>query len=438
MRAALLLLPLAHAFITPPRGLTAVTPSAPQRCRARRMTTAVAALPAARVVGLAAARTRFLAQWPLYATIPLCAGAFNALTNKLAVTMMFCPVRFRGFGPLGWQGVVPKASKRMGGDVSDLLTKDLLNVTEVLARVNAKRLAEVLCTPQLVDLGRALVKAETGGTVVTRFIKPAVVKRVCTRCVEKVQRDVDRYIDLRHLCVQRLTEDPSRLVRLFKACGRRELELVVSIGGWGGLALGLFQMGAWAACPFSWTLAAGGALVGLVTNWVALKLLFSPVEPRRILGLTWHGLFLRRQAEVSRDFAAFVASELVAPRHLWRALLTGPQRDDFVAALTDAFAEELPGGLGARGAPLRGALEAAARRGVAAVAADPAAYTDPAAAYVAEALDVAASVGAALGALPGARFEHVLHPVFEQDETTLIAVGCLLGGLVGLAQVPLY
>ena len=57
---------------------------------------------------------------------------------------------------------------------------------------------------------------------------------------------------------------------------------------------------------------------------------------------------------------------------------------------------------------------------------------------MAGALDVAGSVGAALEALPGARFERVLHPVFEQDEATLIAVGCLLGGLVGLAQVPLY
>ena len=32
------------------------------------------------------------------ATIPLCAGLFNALTNKLAVTMMFFPIRRRGLG----------------------------------------------------------------------------------------------------------------------------------------------------------------------------------------------------------------------------------------------------------------------------------------------------------------------------------------------------
>ena len=103
-------------------------------------------------------------------------------------------------------------------------------------------------------------------------------------------------------------------------------------------------------------------------------------------------------------------------------------------ALADAFAEELPGGLGNINGPLRGALEAAAARGITEVAADPAAYTDPSADYVAGALDVAGSVGAALEALPGARFERVLHPVFEEDEWKLIAVGGLLGLWVGIFQ----
>ena len=427
MRAALactLLLSIASALRPPPRK-RCINPSQ----------TALQALPQ-QTVGLAAARARFAAQWPLYATIPMCAGLFNALTNKLAVTMMFFPIRRRGFGLIGWQGVVPKAARRMGGDVSDLLTKDLLNVTEVLRRVDPETLSQRLCTPALVELGKRLVQDEI--EVASPLVTPALVRRVIQRCVARVQDDVDAFVDVRHLCVERLTKDPYRLVRLFKTCGKRELDLVVSVGGWGGLGLGLAQMGAWAAFPFSWTLAAGGALVGLVTDWVALQLLFRPVEPRRFLGVMWHGFFLRRQAEVSRDFAAFVAAELVAPRHLWRALLEGPLHTRFVEALADAFAEELPGGLGAVGGPLRGALKAAAARGVAAVAADPAAYTDPSADYVAGALDVAGSVGAALEALPGARFERVLHPVFEQDEATLIAVGCLLGGLVGLAQVPLY
>ena len=56
---------------------------------------------------------------------------------------------------------------------------------------------------------------------------------------------------------------------------------------------------------------------------------------------------------MSRDFAAFVSNELVAPRHLWRALLEGPRSSTFVEALADAFAEA-PGG--------SAAWEAAARR----------------------------------------------------------------------------
>jgi hypothetical protein len=36
------------------------------------------------------------------------------------------------------------------------------------------------------------------------------------------------------------------------------------------------------------------------------------------------------------------------------------------------------------------------------------------------------------------QFETILHPVFQEDETTLIAVGTLLGAVSGLMQVPLY
>ena len=226
-----------------------------------------------------------------------------------------------------------------------------------------------------------------------------------------MQADVDASVDLRSAVVERLCADPRLLVDLFKRCGQRELDLVVSIGGWGGLGLGLFQMFAWAAFPASWTLAAGGAdtklcedgsrrrrgrgrgysaetsrghfnpttpaqaaggaLVGLVTDWAALKILFSPVEPRRFFGLKVHGLFLRRQAEVSRDFGAFVASELVAPRHLWAALLAGPRRSNVADRIADALAAELPADVGA---DIRKRLVAVSARGAAEMAADPAAY----------------------------------------------------------------
>ena len=99
MRAALactLLLSIASALRPPPRK-RCINPSP----------TALQALPQ-QTVGLAAARVRFAAQWPLYATIPMCAGLFNALTNKLAVTMMFFPIRRRGFGCWAGRASCPK------------------------------------------------------------------------------------------------------------------------------------------------------------------------------------------------------------------------------------------------------------------------------------------------------------------------------------------
>jgi len=35
-------------------------------------------------------------------------------------------------------------------------------------------------------------------------------------------------------------------------------------------------------------------------------------------------------------------------------------------------------------------------------------------------------------------FEKVLHPIFQEDELTLILVGTALGAAAGFAQVPFY
>ena len=41
-------------------------------------------------------------------------------------------------------------------------------------------------------------------------------------------------------------------------------------------------------------------------------------------------------------------------------------------------------------------------------------------------------------AMPSAKFERVLHPIFEEDELTLILVGAVLGGLAGYGQTFFY
>lgn len=78
-----------------------------------------------------------------------------------------------------------------------------------------------------------------------------------------------------------------------------------------------------------WSLALTGAAVGLVTDQLALKLIFEPVEPKRIGPFVLQGLFLKRQDEVGREFAAFMAANVLTPARLWDELLKGSRSSGF-------------------------------------------------------------------------------------------------------------
>ena len=48
----------------------------------------------------------------------------------------------------------------------------------------------------------------------------------------------------------------------------------------------------WYFYPKFWILPLFGLLVGYATNWLALKLIFNPIEPISFLGVKYQGLFI--------------------------------------------------------------------------------------------------------------------------------------------------
>jgi len=52
--------------------------------------------------------------------------------------------------------------------------------------------------------------------------------------------------------------------------------------------------------------------IGWVTNWVAIKMLFHPREPKRILGFTLHGIFPKRQKVFAEKLGKMVSAELLS------------------------------------------------------------------------------------------------------------------------------
>jgi len=247
--------------------------------------------------------------------------------------------------------------------------------------------------------------------------------------------------DVKGQVVGAMVENKQIIVDLFKRCGRDEFIFIRRSGLYFGFLFGIVQMLVWVFWDPWWSLALGGALVGYVTNWLALTLMFSPIEPVKVGPFTLHGAFLRRQQEVSGEFASLLRSEVLTAENIWKEILEGPMHDTFDECLARQTRLEMgrvaAGTLYGKGAKAvlgaDGWAEAEALV-VAGVAREFPRYLPRAYPYSDEALDLEATLRTKMRELSSEEFEGVLHPVFQEDELTLIVVGGVLGALAGLLQ----
>jgi uncharacterized membrane protein YheB (UPF0754 family) len=54
------------------------------------------------------------------------------------------------------------------------------------------------------------------------------------------------------------------------------------------------------------------AFIGWFTNWIAIKMLFHPREPKNILGIRFHGIFPKRQQQFAQKLGKLVSDELLS------------------------------------------------------------------------------------------------------------------------------
>ena len=62
------------------------------------------------------------------------------------------------------------------------------------------------------------------------------------------------------------------------------------------------------------------AFVGWFTNWLAVKMIFRPVKPRRLLFFKLHGLMARRQADLAKAIGRVVGEHLVEHKDVVKSL----------------------------------------------------------------------------------------------------------------------
>ncbi len=389
------------------------------------------------------------------ASFPVIAALLGWATNWLAVQLTFYPLERLGVGRIFcWQGVIPKNSEKMAvisvdrtvdrfGDMHDVFMKlEPEKITQQILRQTIPRVEEYIDEIMYDhhdilwdNLPHALKER------VYEWARRQLPSRV-EALVAEFGDELGELVDLKELLVSELKEHPDLMVRIFQEAGDKEFKFIIKSGLVLGFLMGLLVMPLWAANPSFWTLLGAGFFIGWVTNWIAINLIFRPVNPRNLFGYRLQGLFLKRQAEVSAVWSQIIAEELITVEKVAWHMIYGRHggrtraiiQKNIRPALDQSGIIKLIAQLtvGAHGyADLKRALHEKAISVSVAPFHDPEFNKD-------RAPIVAAEIERRMSALRPVEFQDVLRPAFQEEEWQLMFIGGCIGAVAGLLQWAMF
>ena len=184
------------------------------------------------------------------------------------------------------------------------------------------------------------------------------------------------------------------------------------------------------------------ALIGWATNFVAIKMLFHPQDPKKIMGITFQGVFPKRQKQIAEKLGELVANELFSIKDVAlkiEELSTRPEAleevgkridktireklvaafpmlsmflsDEMIVKVTKLFQSELEDFLRASAQGLAAKME--------------------------DSVDVKSLVEEKVRAFSSNKIEELLLSFMEQEFRFIEKIGAVLGFLIGCIQVIL-
>ena len=210
-----------------------------------------------------------------------------------------------------------------------------------------------------------------------------------------------------------------------------------------GFGIGLVQMVAWALFKNPWIMPAFGFAVGFISDYIALNMLFRPVHQRKFLGfIPFRGLLHAQRAKITRDYAKILADDLFTPEILFDGIIKGPGADKLFALAAKEIDAAIDAQTGIATPVVVLAVgtkryRAVKDRVVALVLERLPTTLLEAQDYATGVIDLENTIVEKMNGLTNDEYESILRPVFKDDEPLMIAVGAILGGLVGELQVQM-
>jgi uncharacterized membrane protein YheB (UPF0754 family) len=296
-------------------------------------------------------------------TVPFFMGAIGYVTNWTGVWMLFEPVQFKGVrvpglrkfaemfprkvqdvpgimnGGLGWQGIIPSRAAKMGSIAVDKGIAKVGGASEFYEKLEPDKMAK-----HIVDSSRGDIRDLVDSAVerehpqlwrqLTPDLREAVHERVERQfpdivhtVTDEIGKNIDQLLDVKLMVIRKIEERPELSNKIFRSVGAKEFRFIINFGFWFGFACGFPSAGIYYLLHSPITLIVLGTIVGWVTNWLAITMIFEPVEEKRILGFTWQGLFIRRQPEVSDIYSEVIAEDIITIENMGEELLHGASAD---------------------------------------------------------------------------------------------------------------
>ncbi|WP_352338930.1 hypothetical protein [Psychrobacter sp. 16-MNA-CIBAN-0192] len=300
-------------------------------------------------------------------TIPPVTAFVTWVHVWMALKMLFYPIQFRGirikgfpfFGlpGLGWQGIVPRKAGKISGVIVDQTLSKLGSLDEFFQAMEPEQMAEFI-TAAVDENLEALIdeimleRSETLWGNIPYALKRRIYAQAHEALPEMMQAlvtdltyHVEDLVDMRQMIINKMESDRRLMVNMFLRVGQKEIDFIWHISALIGLVFGIIQMFIFLVVPQHWTVPFFAAVWGLLTNWIAIWMVFNPVEPRfiryikfferrqsfpfikpqlpHITRFRWQGGFMKRQEEVSEVFAEIVVTDLVTLENIMNEMMYG-------------------------------------------------------------------------------------------------------------------
>jgi len=413
-----------------------------------------------------------------YTSIPLVSIIFTWWHVWLGIQMCFYPVNFVGCCEpyLGWQGIVPRRAHIMATRSCDIMIGTLITIEEIIERITEDdfftALEEPLSTTNTVVINNLARRhcPEVWAALPT-MVKDELREKVMEESrkmfgpvICDLKQNVNNILDIKQMAIDILVENKPLLVEMFLKIGQREFVFIQHVSAVMGFVLGCIQMMLWIllnhggdeACQTDpaaksqfrcWggfvVLPLSGLIIGYFTNWLGITMIFRPVEPKIICGgyVNLQGVFLKRQQQVSKELSEMICKHLVTASKMLQYII---KREDILEKVTviyeqhirDAVDKTIPGGVRVLAPRIYGdgTIDNFKNEIISETLLELPNHHEQIERYMDTAFDLQVTLSHRLSKLHPARFEGMLHPVFQEDEWMVLLLGGVLGVCVGAMQ----